>query len=196
MNLRILLIPLLFISLLSNVYAQQKSDKKQDFPIHLSILDESTSLPNFWFLRYAYNPAFIVGTEYTLTHDWHLTGNLGFFYRKEWQTAVFLLPEIGYRRHLNRWSFYPRLGLGYTHSFVARPVYKFEGTQFQEVSNLGSPFLTGSLSLNLSYQLKDQERSPEIYCSFMMMALVPFNNWAGLHQLVGVGYKFYPFKND
>ena len=45
----------------------------------------------------------------------------------------------------------------------------------------------------LNYELKEQEYSPEIFLTFASQAEVPFNFFTGLHQMVGIGVKFYPF---
>ena len=178
--------------------AQADDPKKQSFPIHISVMDVSSSIPNFWFLRYSYNPAGMIGTEYLLkeknNHDFHLTGNVGFYHQEDWQTGTFLNSEIGYRQHFNRWNAYARLGVGYAHTFSPRPVYKFEDGQFQEVKDNGRSYFMGSVSLNVSYELSKKENSPEVYFTFMQSVELPFNQWAGAHQFVGIGYKFYPFK--
>ena len=198
MKAKTILTIVLFFGIFVQMNAQSDPQKKQSFPIHISVMDVSSSLPNFWFLRYSYNPAGMIGTEYLLkeknNHDFHLTGNLGFYHQEDWQTGTFLNSEFGYRQHLNRWNIYARLGAGYVHTFAPRPVYQFEGGQFQEVKDNGRSYFMGSVSLNVSYELSKKENSPEIYFTFMQSVELPFNRWAGAHQLVGLGYKFYPFK--
>ena len=191
-------IMLLIFGIIGTTHAQKTASSKQQFPIHISVLDESISLPNLWFLEYDYNPAIIIGTEYTLKSkeksDFHLTGNIGYYYHKDWQSTFFILPEIGYRYHPKRWGFYTRVGLGYSHSFSPKPIYQYDVDNFKEVKDLGSPALMTSLSVNASYKLSDKDLSPELYASFMLSAELPFTIYTGIHQFVGIGYKFYPFK--
>ena len=187
-----------FLGIFMQINAQEKATIKQNFPINISILDESTSLPNFWFLRYSYDPAIMIGTEYILKQkaksDFHLTGNIGYYYHEDWASTLFILPEIGYRYHLKRWSFYARFGVGYSHSFATKPIYQFEEGAFRETNDLGNPAAMVSLSLNTSFKLSDKALAPEIYVTLMSSGELPFNNYTGVHQFAGVGYKFYPFK--
>jgi len=173
---------------------------KQTLPLSISILDESISLPNAWFLEYSYNPAIMVGTEYVLKQkpksDWHLTGNIGFYYHKNWELAPFINSEIGYRYKINkRLNIQGRFGLGYLHYFAAKTVYTYQDGTFKEKTNFGSPTLMVSLSAALEYKLKQKSNSPVVFISFMSAAKVPFSIYSGLNQFVGIGYKFYPFLN-
>lgn len=179
--------------------AQNEEKIIQTYPISISIMDESISVPNFWFLRYSYNPAVMVGTEYIWKqkekHDWHFTGNLGFYHHKDWQSAAFISTELGYRYNTKRWHFYSRFGLGYAHLFSPKPEYSFNNGQFEEVKTKGSPALMVSLSANVSYKLADRVSSPEIYFTYGLSVDIPVSIYTGFHQLVGFGYKFHPFSN-
>ncbi|MEL6718233.1 MAG: hypothetical protein AAFP82_05920 [Bacteroidota bacterium] len=176
---------------------QAQENSKAPLPLKISILDESLTLPNFWFTRYSYNPAAIIGTEFILKEkekqDWHLTANLGFYYHKDWQAAVFLNSEIGYRYHFGRFNAAARLGLGYAHVFATQPIYREEDGDYVAAKDYGSPALMPSLGLSLAYELQEKEYSPEVFLTFMSQGEVPFNFFTGLHQLVGLGVKFYPF---
>jgi len=180
----------------SQLIAQNEAKPTQSFPISITVMDESVSIPNFWFVRYSYNPALMVGTEYILkekgNHDWHLTANLGGYYSKEWQGAVFLNSELGYRYHLKRWNTSARFGLGYAHTFETQPIYKPVNGTFEQVSNYGNPALMTSLALNVSYKLKDEENSPEVFLNYMSSIEFPISLYGAVHQMVGVGVKFYP----
>lgn len=188
-----------FVVLLATIlYGQEKEGIKQQFPIHVEVTDESISLPNLWFLKYRYNPAIKVGTEYLLKeknkHDFHLTGSLGYYYHKDWQSTFHLLPEVGYRYDLKRVRLFARLGVGYAHVFSPKTVYKFDGSEFKEAKDFGVPKLITSLSLNVSYEVTQKENSPELYFTFTNTQELPFNTYTGVHQFVGFGCKFYPFK--
>lgn len=47
-----------------NIIAQQS--ESQSFPLKISVLDESLTLPGLGSLNYEYNPAIMIGTEYLL----------------------------------------------------------------------------------------------------------------------------------
>lgn len=176
---------------------QDKSKLKQDFPLRISLLDESITPPGFLFVKYPYNPAAMVGTEFLLRkrpkHDLHLTGNLGFYFHRHIRTSVFLNTEIGYRYHLGRFSPTLRAGIGVAHAFSTAPVYVFNGEDYETGKNSGRPVLLPSVGFELAYRLKDQERSPELFFSYIFALEAPFAFVTLSHVLVGVGYKFYPF---
>jgi len=171
---------------------------KQTLPISIAVLDESISLPNLWFLEYKYNPAIMIGTEYLLKQkpksDWHLTGNVGFYYHKNWELGPFINSEIGYRRSLTkRFNLQSRFGLGYLHQFAGKAVYTFQDGTYKEKTDFGSPAFMGSLSLGCEYDLKQKPFSPTIFFTYMSTVKLPFSIYNGLNQFVGLGYKFYPF---
>ncbi len=188
----------LFVPLCLFFFGNLQTGWCQNFPLKVSILDESISLPNFWFTDYPFNPAVIVGTEYVFAkkrkHDWHLTGNLGYYYHKDWESAVFLNSEIGYRYHLKRWSISPKFGIGYTHAFSPKPTYAYADGTFKEVRDFGRPAFNASLTLEIAFKVTKRENSPEVFFTFMESLELPYTNYTGLHQFVGFGYKCYPFK--
>ncbi len=185
-----ILVLLLFFSITQKGFSQT-------MPLKISILDESISFPNFWFTDYAFNPSLMIGTEHILkekgNHDWHLAGNLGFYQHKDWQNGVFLNAEIAYRYHFKRLSIAPKFGLGYAHTFSPKSVYQFENGEYKPVKEFGNPTLMPSLSIELAFKINKTEQSPEVFLTFMESAEIPFRFYNGLHQFVGLGYKFYPF---
>ena len=191
---------LLALSLMgfATLFAQEKEKREQTFPLHISVMKESISLPVASPLKYRYNPAIIVGTEYLLkekeNHDFHLVGNLGYYYHKDWESTIFLNIGVGYRYNLKRWSIYPRLGIGYAHIFSSKPIYKFKGGQFRQVKDFGSPAGQGSFSLNTGYKLNKNDNSPVLYLTYMFTAQIPNSDFGGFHQFIGLGYQFFSFK--
>lgn len=171
------------------------NSQAQYIPIRLAIADESISPPNFWFLKYEYNPAILIGTEIMLQqknkHDWHLACQLGYFYHKNWESATWLQAEIVYRYHIKRFSISPKLGIGYAHTFSPKPVYRYQGDRFKKVIDYGNPTFMGSFNLELAFKLAKRQPSPEVFIFMMESVEVPFNTYTGYHQFVGLGYKFY-----
>ena len=91
--------------------------KKQFFPINISVMHESISVPFFTNpIKYKYNPTLLIGTEYLLKkknkHDFHLSGNLGYYYHKNWESTLFSEVRIGYRYFLGRFSISTDIGIG------------------------------------------------------------------------------------
>ncbi len=176
--------------------AQNTSLNNQDWPIKLSILDESISYPTLKLFQWSYNPAFTIGTEYLWKEkeksSWYFGTDLGFYHHEDWKSAVFVLGSLGYRRHFGRLNLVLSLGTGYAHTFTTKPVYRNENGEWQRVSEKGNPALMLQVKSELSYALKDKSLSPELFISFAMAADVPFSIFSGLHQLTGIGFKFYP----
>lgn len=187
---------MLSVTTLVTVTAQEE---KQLLPIKISILDESISVPNFWFLRYSYNPAVMIGTEWIWKekeqHDWHITSNLGFYHHKDWETGLFLNAELGYRQYLGRYNVTGRFGIGYAHTFSPVPVYQYKEGNYEEVTDFGSPTFMPSFALGIGYDLKKERNSPEIFLTYMFAPMLPFNQFTSPRQLVGLGLKLYPFQN-
>ncbi len=194
------IILLFFITAAGSVLANPPDTAKHPMPLKISLLNESISFPNFAFTRYRFNPTVMVGTERILkvkrNHDWHLTGNVGFYHHKRWQNAAFISSEIGYRLYFGRVAATARFGLGYAHTFSASKVYKQEGGEWKEAKDWGNPTLTTSLALGAEYNFNDQPNSPAVFLTYMSSMETPFTIYTGLHHFVGVGYKFYPFKRN
>lgn len=194
----IFLTVLTLLSIICYAQAQTTTTSKwQDYPLRVTLADESISLPNFWFTNYPFNPSVQIGTEHIWKQkersNWAILGNVGFYYHKNWQAALTLTSGIGYRRHFGRWNINPRLELGYAHVWETNPVYKIENGQPRKVTNFGNPLGTTGLSLNIGYALTDKPRSPEIFVTYGSSIEVPLHLPTGVHQTVGVGVQFYPF---
>lgn len=172
----------------------------QSWPLRVAVMNESHALPNFDFLRYSFQPAVMLGTEYTLCrdekHDWYLTGNIGYYHHRRSQAAVFLNGELGYRQHFGRWDTGLQLGLGYAHTFYPGPIYRYEDGRLRATKDGGSPTIMPSLALHLAFRLHDSPSSPEIQLMMIQAIDIPFNEYNGLHQFVGIGLKTYPFEKN
>lgn len=188
-----------FLPIICLIFYSSKTFTQQEvtsFPIKISILDETLTLPGLGSLNYKFNPAIMLGTEYILrkknNHDWFLSANLGYYYHKDWQAAVFINSEIGYRYQFKRWNFNSKFGLGYAHAFSTKPLYENKEGVWQEAKNTGSPKFMPSIGFELGYQLTDEINSPEIFATYMLAIDVPTNIFSGFHRLAGIGIKFYP----
>jgi hypothetical protein len=197
---QIILIAILFFGI-NTIYAQEIKTKKQLFPISISLMHESISLPFVTNpIKYQYNPALSISTEFLLKkkrkYDLHLSGNLGYYYHKDWESTLFTEIKFGYRYQIKRFSISPKLGLGYAHIFTPKPIYGFEDGKFQEIKDKGRSAFQSSISIIPSYKLFQKENSAEVYLTYTFTIQYPYSETNGFHQFIGIGYKFYPFKNN
>ena len=194
-----ILVITLVLFLVNGALSQAENKIQQNMPWHISLMKENISIPIVSPLKYSYHPALMIGTEYVLktnkNHDLHLFGNLGYYYHKYWESTPFLDIGTGYRHHIKRFSFYPRLGIGYAHIFRPTPVYKFKEGQFKKVKDFGSPVFQSSFSMNIGFKLNKKELAPKLYITYMFAIQFPYNDFGGFHQFIGFGYQFHPFKN-
>ena len=163
-------------------------------------MHESLSLPFVTNpIKYEYNPAFLIGTEFILKkknkHAFYLSGNLGYYYHKDWESTPFVEIRIGYRYNIKRFSITSSVGLGYAHIFTPKPIYGFQDDKFQEIKDKGTSALQSSLSIIPSFKLFKKENSAEFYLTYTFAIQYPNSETKGFHQFIGAGYKFYPFKN-
>lgn len=196
---QIVLITILFLGK-NSIYAQEFKTKKQLFPISFSVMQETMSLPFVTNpIKYKYNPSLLISTEYVLKkknrNDFHLSGNLGYYYHRNWESTLFVEIRIGYEYYLKRFSIGIDFGLGYAHIFKPKSVYSFEDGKFQKVKDKGTSAMQSSLSITPSFKLNQKENSAELFLAYTFAIQYPFSETKGFHQFIGIGYKFYPIKN-
>ncbi|MEM6394958.1 MAG: hypothetical protein AAF741_01330 [Bacteroidota bacterium] len=180
-------------------YSTSAQRDKPSLPIKISILQQSVDLPSFRFLNYSIKPAATIGTEYRLgrgkNHDWHLSGDVGFYFHRQLRTAVFARAGIGYRRYFGRFNFSARVLAGSALVFATEPVYGFQDGTYTEVKNSGQLVFMPSADISLAYRLKQNELAPELFLSYQIAIDSPFSPAATLpHLFVGGGLLFYPFQ--
>lgn len=185
----------------SFVFAQSKTSLSlKQMPLSISLMDESISLPNFWFLGYPFNPALMIGTEYVWNdhprYDWLVAANLGGYHHRYSQAAIFLNSELGFRYHVNRWNAQMRVGAGYAHTFYPGTEFRLINGMPEPVTAAAGPTFMPSASLGLGYRLSESAYAPEISLLWMVAADMPFSYYTGLHQMVGVRFSFYPFQSS
>jgi hypothetical protein len=172
----------------------QKTAFKNRINFEVKLMDESLGYPASGISLYAFNPAVSIGAEYILkekrNHDFHLAADLMYYYHKQWQTAVNLHIAFGYRYRLKRFSIFPRLGAGYSHSFYVTPIYKYQDGHYKKISDYGNPTFVPFFSLNIGYQIVQSPRSHELFLTMMQNIEIPFTEFWGAHQFIGVGYRF------
>ena len=178
----------------------QRGPGKEKLPLKVMILHETNQLtPGLNFFDQSFHPGIMVGTEWKLNdhqrRDWFIGANLGGFHHKKLSAGIFANGEIGYRyRFAFGLSAQAQLGLGYLHGFYPGEVYSYddEAGAFQKTTNTGYSAIMPSVSVGLGYPLGSASYAPELQLMYMYAPEVPLN-LAGLHQMIGIGIKFYPF---
>ncbi|MEM9261107.1 MAG: hypothetical protein AAGA62_15805, partial [Bacteroidota bacterium] len=125
---------------------------------------------------------------------WYLAGNLGFYFHRHLRTAGFLQTQIGYRRRFGKLGVSLAVGPGVSLAFATQPVYVFEGGTYREGKNNGDLVFMPAATIDLSYQLGQTKRSPELLLYYSLAVDAPFAVLPLPHLFVGGGLRFYPFK--
>jgi len=181
--------------------AQSPDNKtEQGWPLRISLMDESLSLPGFSFLRYSYQPAFALATEYTLkekgNHDWHVSASLTGYHHARSQTGLILLPQLGYRQQIGRFAMRAGLGAGYAATWIPGPTYTLEEGEVITRSTAFSSYFTAGLSLGLEYNLSPSLSSPKLGLDYLATGYLPFSLYAGFRHFIGLSFTFYPFPSN
>ena len=179
-----------------------QAQTSQSLPLSITLMDESPSLGNHWFLSFPYHPAARVGTEHILRKftysDIYLAPNLGFWYDPRNEVGVHLNLDLGYRYRYGRWFITPRVGAGFLYRVILVPQYELKQglNALEETSSSGLPYLMVAATVKIGLQLRKEEYAPELYLNLTQSFQAPFNFYSGYHQLVGIGLQFYPFKDS
>ncbi|MEO1448145.1 MAG: hypothetical protein AAFV07_01390 [Bacteroidota bacterium] len=189
---------ILFALLMCSVWLPLQA--QQSWPVKIGVMDHSLSIPNFWFLRYGFNPTVTVGTEYTLKqkggHQLFLSGNLGAYHQQKVETGIFLQTDISYRYQWKQWYAGIGLGPGYAHTFFTTPEYRYGEGDFSDASKVGHSYFMLAAGLELGYQFNESPTSPRVALQFREQLYSPLSLYNGFHQLVGVSFSFFPFTNS
>ena len=190
----------LFVCCFTTIYAQVQ----QTWPIRIAAFDESISFPSSDVSSYPFNPAFGIGTTYMLFAEkraakespkatWFLLGEVGGYHHQYVRSALQLNTAIGYRYQFNRFGLALDFGPGYTHAFTPEKTYRYEEGAYKEVTDWGSPGIHLATSFSASWQLKKEDRSPEVILILRQSLEDPFRNIPFPHFYAGAGFTFYPF---
>lgn len=170
---------------------------QQSWPLKISLIDHSLSIPTTWFLGYGVDPGLMLGTEYRLKekggHQLYLSGNLGLYYQARVETGLFLQVDIAYRYQWKRWYAGLGLGPGYAHTFFTTPEYRYADGTFSPAPQNGRPHIVLAGGVELGYQLGEKPESPRLSFVFREQIHSPLTFYNGFHQLVGLSCTFFPF---
>jgi len=196
---------IIFLFLFSTIvlHAQPKQ-----YPIRVSVFNESTAVPFTRFFTMPIHPGGQIGTEFvyhqkTKTYLYQ-TANLGYVFHNFLYQAVFLNSELGldykFRFGLNAKAL---IGLGYMHSFATQQEYVLRNGIYMSKPDLGNARLIPSLSIGAGYRLsKKKENSPELFVLYQSWLEYPYSPGfipVMTHINLQIGAKFYftfNFKKD
>jgi hypothetical protein len=150
----------------------EPAPETRPFPLRVSVLNESISLPSPERLFSRLNPGAEVGTEltYQRTRGYTLfqSFNLGLFHHPGFSTSAYVDTAFGYRSTLLAGLFAElSLGIGYLANVSALPLYVQEEGVYRRASPLLHRFIARS-GVGLGYQVGSL--SPFITYSLMIEA--------------------------
>lgn len=174
-------------------------EAQSDFPLSISIMDESIGLPSYRLTGKALHPGVIVGTSFPLQSynkaSLLLGTNLGWFYHRKIAHEFFVNGEIAYVYAISERFFIEGIsGLGYAHSFYPSEIYVFdENGNIVEKNQLGRGHALVNFGLGLGYNVTDKAI---LFTRYQFVIETPFANSFPVmpHTFFQVGATFYPFK--
>ncbi|MEM9721579.1 MAG: hypothetical protein AAGA10_20095 [Bacteroidota bacterium] len=197
-----ILLMTLFAGLWMQAWCQRKALLGPGQPIRLLVFHGTNQLePGLRFGNQDFHPGAMIGTEWKLNQhprsNVFVAGNIGGYHHKLLSSGIFLTGELGYRYRSSIGLFAQvSAGVGYARVFYPGEVYEFdEGAQrFQKASNTGHSAMLVPMSLALGYKMGSYRNAPELLVFYQYAPELPFS-LSGLHQFLGLGLSFYPFKN-
>ncbi|VXA94863.1 conserved exported hypothetical protein [Flavobacterium sp. 9AF] len=175
-------------------------DKKNSFPITLSIFNESTVMPFTSFFTLPIHSGFQFSTELNynkiLRNRLFQTFGTSYYYHQYLNQSVTVFTELGYEFRTNlgiETSFL--LGIGYMRSFRTSTEYEFDNGSYKKSRNLGVGRFVPSFSLETGYYIFPKNAiSSKVFLKYQTWIEYPFSpNFIEImpHQNVHIGVKFY-----
>lgn len=155
--------------------------QKKDFPVNVSVLNESTSIPFTRFFTVPVHPGMQLGTEFNYRNKSHSrlfqTANICYFYHNYLAQGVGLNSELGYEYRLKSGlAFTALLGVGYMHTFATTEEFTFKNGEYIKRADRGNARFYPSVSLDLGYYLKkSQVTSPKLFIRYQSWAEYPYS---------------------
>ena len=189
------------ITFIANANAQPDSVKaKKPLPLVIAMGTHTLSFP--WYnkpLTYRFNPALMVGTEFTHKQTKHFRFyqpvGLGYFQHEFMESGVFINTDLGFS-YLTGFGLHVDLllGGGYLHSFSRRELFEVRNGEYEKVTDWGRPSAMFSLALALGYQF-DSNRRPIFspFIQYRWFAQTPYAQElpALTHLLLTVGVRIH-----
>ncbi len=131
------------------------------------------------------------GSHKLITKNRYLTGNIGVYYHKGYNTNMFLL--VGYlleRTNQNGWqrSFEPQIGISRT--FINAPVYKVtDAGQVKKVRAAGDFYLAPALSVGFGkdFSVKHPDNPLRLFTRATLFMNYPYNNFIYARGMIEAG---------
>ncbi len=150
-------------------------------PIAVSVFNTSTAVPYTRFLTTPVHPGVQVGTEFD--HRVRECSRLfqsvylNYFYHKHLAQGIGIGSELGYEHRVWRGLVAEaRFGLGFTHTFTTAVEYTFSNGRYERKGDRGNARLTPSLSLDLAYYLRrDDRNAPKVFLRYQSWVEYPYS---------------------
>jgi hypothetical protein len=170
----------IFIPFLTLLFSFQIFAQKKNFPVNISLFNESTAIPFTQFYTMPIHPGIQLGTEFNYTNKEHSrlfqTANSSYFYHNHLVQGIGLSTELGYEYRLRLGlAFESLLGVGYMHTFATAEEFTFSNGQYEKKADQGNPRFYPSLSFDIGYYFKKSRNSPKIFIRYQSWAEYPYS---------------------
>lgn len=187
---------LICIFVTGNIKAQ-----KQDFPVSLSVINQSWAFPQKKVFRMKpFYPGLVFGTEYSYKEGKRgrllQSANFGFFINNVTGSCLFLHSDFVYRYTFNFGLFADvSLGLGYVHAFYPREIFRQnDENEYVKVRDTGKPAIMVSNSFSLGYDFSRKMNKPiALYLRYQWFAQYPYFELIPIRPngVLHVGLRYY-----
>lgn len=169
-------------------YAQIKPQN-----LRISLFTEATTMPTLKPIQFPLHPGILVGTDLWSSEGKHWQKALGvelsYYHHRLYEHALMLdaAYRLGYRFNFGL-QINLLTNIGYKHSILQGPVYKFKNGNYEKAIHSGKAQFNAKLGLGLSYALN---KTYSITTDYKIMMATPYAPEKGmpfaLHSLFGVG---------
>lgn len=196
---------MLVLSLSKVTHAQPENQRKQKFPISVSLANQSWALPFSRILRMApFYPGINFGTELCYKEKekfkFYQSLELGGFINRTAGSAFYFNSDLGIRAKFKRgWKTDFAIGLGYFHGFHPSYIYaqQSDGT-FLQVKDRGVGAMSANFKIGLEYGFKSNSRELTIITAYQWIASTYYWSLIGIrpNSMLHIGAKANLFKSS
>jgi hypothetical protein len=153
----------------------------QEFPLRVTVGNESTAIPFTRFFTVPVHPSVQAGTDFTYRDRAHSriyqTINLGYAFHRYLYQGLWLNTEAGYDYMFSfGLNLKALLGAGYLHTFATQQEYQFKDGKYVGGADWGNPRLMVSLALGIGYKIKKESgKGTEIFLLYKPWIEYPYS---------------------
>lgn len=155
--------------------------KGKEFPVNISVFNESTAIPFTRFLTTPIHPGLQLGTEFDYKVKEHSrlfqSANISYFYHNYLAQGAAINTELGYEYRLKSGlAFAGLIGIGYMHTFATTEEFTFTNKQYEKKADTGNARFYPSFSVDVGYYLnKIDLNSPKIFVRYQSWGEYPYS---------------------